>query len=36
MSQVLSWQYLTNIIMVVVPEQMWLRSDGSLALKVMV
>lgn len=30
------WKYLINLIVVIVPEQMWLSSGGSLALQVMV
>ena len=36
MYQIPPRQYLTNLVMVVVPEQRWLSSDGSLALQVMV
>lgn len=31
----MSWKYGTNLVMVIVAEQMWLSSDGSLALQVM-
>lgn len=34
MYQILPQQYLTNLIMVIVPEQMWLSSGGSLGLQV--
>lgn len=36
MYQILPWQYFISLIMVIVPEQMWLKPKGSLALQVMI